>query len=57
VTLWNLRRFTMSARFEVEGAGAATFAGLTVPIPGSQAASASACERAAEAIGHLVGLR
>jgi hypothetical protein len=57
VTLWNLRRFTMSARFEVEGAGAATFAGLTVPIPGSQASSVSACERAAEAIGNLVGLR
>lgn len=57
VTLWNLRRFIMSARFEVEGAGAATFAGLTVPIPGAQASSASACERAAEAIGQLIGSR
>lgn len=57
VTLWNVRRFTMSARFEVEGAGAATFAGLTVPIPGAQASSASACERAAEAISQLIGLR
>lgn len=54
VTLWDLRRFTMSAKFEVESAGSATFAGLTVPIPGTRQASASACERAAAAISHLI---
>ena len=57
VTLWNLRRFTMSARFEVESAGSATIAGLTVPIPGSRQGSASACERAAAAISHLIEAR
>ena len=57
VTLWNVRRFVMSGRFEVEGAGAATFAGFTVPIPGAQVSSASACERAADAIGRLIGSR
>ncbi len=54
VTLWNLNRYTMSGKFEVEGAGSATFAGLTVPIPGAERSSASACERAAEAISHLI---
>ena len=57
VTLWNLRRFTMSAKFEVESAGSATFAGLTVPIPGAEKSSGSACERAAAAIGQLIGGR
>ena len=57
VTLWNLRRFTMSARFEVESAGSATIAGLTVPIPGTRQKSAGACERAAAAISHLIESR
>lgn len=54
VTLWNLRRFTMSAKFEVESAGSATIAGLAVPIAGAERSSASACERAAAAISHLI---
>lgn len=57
VTLWNLRRFTMSANFEVESAGSATIAGLTVPIPGAGKSSGSACERAAAAIGQLIAGR
>lgn len=57
VTLWNLRRFTMSARFEVESAGSATIAGLTVPIPGAEKSSGNACERAAAAISQLIAGR
>ena len=57
VTLWNLGRFTMSANFEVESAGSATIAGLTVPIPGAAKSSGSACERAAAAIGQLISGR
>lgn len=57
VTLWNLRRFTMSAKFEVESAGSATIAGLTVPIPGAERSSGSACERAAAAISQLIAGR
>ena len=55
VSLWNLKRYSMSARFETESTGAATFSGVTVPIPGQQASPASACARAGDAIGRLVG--
>ena len=54
-TVWNLRRYSMSARFETESAGAATFSGVAVPIPGERASPASACARAADAIGRLIG--
>jgi len=47
----------LALSFEVESAGSATFAGLTVPIPGTDKSSARACERAADAISHLVGTR
>ena len=57
VTLWDLKRYTMSARFETESPGSATFTGVTVPIPGERASSASACRRAADAIGELIGGR
>lgn len=36
VTLWNQRRYTMSARFETESEGSATFAGLAVPLAGKR---------------------
>jgi hypothetical protein len=55
VSLWNLKRYSMSARFETESAGSATFSGVTVPIPGQRASPASACARAGDAIGHLIG--
>jgi hypothetical protein len=55
VSLWNLRRYSMSARFETESAGSTTFSGVTVPIPGQQASPARACTRAGDAIGQLVG--
>ena len=55
VSVWNLRRYSMSARFETESAGAATFSGVTVPIPGQRASPASACARAGDAIARLVG--
>ena len=55
VSLWNLKRYSMSARFETESAGSATFSGVTVPIPGQRASPASACARAGDAIGRLVG--
>ena len=55
VSLWNLSRYSMSARFETESAGSATFSGVTVPIPGQQASPARACARAGDAIGRLVG--
>jgi hypothetical protein len=50
-----LKRYSMSARFETESAGAATFSGVTVPIPGQHASPASACARAGDAIGRLAG--
>lgn len=55
VSLWNLKRHSMSARFETESAGSATFSGVTIPIPGQQSSPARACTRAGEAIGQLVG--
>jgi hypothetical protein len=55
VSLWNLKRYSMSARFETESAGSATFSGVVVPIPGQQSSPASACARAGDAIGRLVG--
>ena len=57
VTLWNLKRYTRSARFETEGLGSATFSGVTVPIAGERASPASACVHAADAIGRLIGGR
>ena len=55
VSLWNLKRYSMSARFETESAGSATFSGVVVPIPGQQSSPASACARAGDTIGRLVG--
>ena len=52
VSVWNLRRYSMSARFETESEGSATFSGVTVPLPGQLS---SACARAGDAIGRLVG--
>ena len=53
VSVWNLKRYSMSARFETESAGSATFSGVAVPLAGQQS-SASACARAGDAIGRLV---
>jgi len=55
VSLWNLKRYSMSARFETESAGSATFSGVVVPIAGQQSSPASACARAGDTIGRLVG--
>ena len=52
VSVWNLKRYSMSARFETESAGSATFSGVAVPLA---AQSGSACARAGDAIGRLVG--
>ena len=54
VSLWNLKRYSMSARFETESAGSATFSGVVVPLPGQQSSPASACARAGDTIGRLV---
>ena len=55
VSVWNLKRYSMSARFETESAGSATFSGVAVPLSGQQSAGGSACARAGDAIGRLVG--
>ena len=55
VSVWNLKRYSMSARFETESAGSATFSGVAVPLAGQQSPAASACARAGDAIGRLVG--
>jgi hypothetical protein len=55
VSVWNLRRYSMSARFETESAGSATFSGVAVPLAGERSSPAGACARAGEAIGRLVG--
>ena len=55
VSVWNLKRYSMSARFETESAGSATFSGVAVPLAAQQSSAGSACARAGDAIGRLIG--